>query len=62
MTAREYVNFSVKPKAKRALELLALDLSQKWGRRVSMSEALIEATTAIYANEINIPDPRSLND
>lgn len=58
MTTQGYVNLSIKPEAKRALDLLALDLSKAWGRRVSMSEALIEVTTAVYVNETEIPDPR----
>lgn len=41
MTALGYVNMSVMPEARRALELLAIELSQKWGRRVTLSEALV---------------------
>jgi len=57
MTATGYVNMSVKPEAKRALELLALDLSAKWGRRVTLSEALEQAMVTIYADETEIMKP-----
>lgn len=57
MTATGYVNMSVKPEAKRALELLALNLSQRWGRRVSLSEALEQAMITIYADEIEVMKP-----
>lgn len=53
---------SIKPEAKRALELLALDLSKEWGRRVTLSEALIQVTAAVYANETDMPDPRNAPD
>lgn len=58
MTAKGYVNMSVTPEAKRSLELLALDLSKDFGRRVPMSEALELVTAALYSNEIEIKDPR----
>ncbi len=54
MTAKGYVNMSVKPEAKRALELLALDLSKELGRRVTLSEALEMAMVTIYADEIDV--------
>jgi hypothetical protein len=54
MTTKGYVNMSVKPEAKRALELLALDLSKELGRRVTLSEALEMAMLTIYADEIDV--------
>lgn len=58
VTTKGYLNMSVKPEAKRGLELLALDLSREFGRRVSLSEALELAMDAIYAEEIEIKDSR----
>jgi hypothetical protein len=58
MVAKGYVNLSVKPAGRRGLELLALDLSQEFGRRVTMSEALELAMDVIYENEVEINDPR----
>lgn len=54
MTAQGYVNMSIKPTAKRALELLALDLSKELGRRVSMSEALERAMIAIATDGVDV--------
>ena len=56
MTATGYVNMSVKPDAKRALELLALDLSKDLGRRVSLSEALELGMRALLVNEIDVAE------
>lgn len=56
MTAQGYVNMSVKPEAKRALELLALDLSKELGRRVSLSEALMLGMKALYDREIDVAE------
>jgi YD repeat-containing protein len=58
MTAKGYTNMSIKPEAKRGLELLAFDLSNEFGRRVSLSEALELAMDAIYGNEVEILDPQ----
>ena len=54
MTTQGYVNLSIKPTAKRALELLALDLSKEMGRRVTLSEALERAMIAIYVDEVDV--------
>lgn len=59
MTAKGYVNMSVTTEARRALNLLALDLSKEFGRRVSQSEALELMVDAMYAEEVEIEDPRA---
>lgn len=56
MTATGYVNMSVKPAAKRALELLALDLSKDLGRRVTLSEALEMGMQALLVNEVDVAE------
>ncbi|HEX5543666.1 MAG TPA: hypothetical protein VFX60_19285 [Micromonospora sp.] len=56
MTATGYVNMSVKPEAKRALELLALDLSKELGRRVTLSEALEMGMRALLVNEVDVAE------
>lgn len=56
MTAAGYVNMSVKPEAKRALELLALDLSKELGRRVTLSEALELGMSALYMKEVDVAE------
>lgn len=50
---------SIKPEAKRKLELLALDLSKELGRRVSLSEALDMAMTAIWRQEVDVAEMQS---
>jgi hypothetical protein len=56
MTATGYVNMSVKPEAKRALELLALDLSKELCRRVTLSEALELGMKALLVNEVDVAE------
>jgi hypothetical protein len=56
MTVTGYVNMSVRPEAKRALELLALDLSKELGRRVTLSEALEMGMRALLVNEVDVAE------
>jgi hypothetical protein len=59
MTTSGYVNMSVKPDAKRKLEVLALDLSKELGRRVTLSEALDMAMVAIFRQEVDVAEMQS---